>query len=44
MTSWEKNCLGEKLEQKCEEYGGIAEGSCYIGMCEEKNDQAKYFT
>ena len=32
-----KNCLGEKLaKQKGEEYGGIAEGSCYIRMCEDK--------
>ena len=39
MTSWKKNCLGEKLaKQKGEEYGGIAEGSCYIRMCEEKNN------
>ena len=36
--------MGKELlrrEQKGEEDGGIAEGSCY---CEEKNNLAKYFT
>ena len=37
MTSY--GCLGEKLT-KGEEYGGIAEGSCYIRMHEEKNNLA----